>query len=104
MEGAAHSVKSVMDGGFARLVAALTLSALVVCACSRDTPSGGGATAEQCDRALPATGTQQWVSHPQKPSACFGVVMMCNYCEYDPDGAFEKSGSEACGVCIGADF
>jgi hypothetical protein len=84
-------------------LAATVLAVAALVACARNAPSGA-AKAEDCEPFIAATGKQQRISHPQQPSACLGVVLMCNYCEYRPDGTFEKAGSEPCGGCIGADF
>jgi hypothetical protein len=83
---------------------ACLVNTLLLGACARNAPAGAGATAEQCDRSTPGTGKPQKLSHPVKPSACYGVVMMCNHCAYDEEGSFVSSGSQPCGVCVGADF
>jgi len=72
--------------------------------CSRNAPVGKNAPADDCDKSLPVTGQTHKVAHPSAPSACLGVVMMCNYCQYDADGRLEKTGSDVCGVCVGLDF
>jgi hypothetical protein len=80
------------------------VTTLLLGGCTRNTPAGAGANAEQCDRSIPGVGKTQKLPHPVKPSACYGVVMMCNHCAYSDDGSFMSSGSEPCGVCVGADF
>jgi len=86
-----------------KLVPAAAIAIVTLCACSRDSPAGS-ARAEDCDHSASATGHSQKVSHPKLPTACYGVVMMCNYCAYDADGRFTGAGSDACGACVGADF
>ena len=57
-------------------------------------------TSQTCPARQPSAGR---ILDPEKPQSCFGVVMACNYCEYDEGGEFKRSGMEACGVCVGWD-
>lgn len=62
------------------------------------------AKAPGCNPNITPTGKKEKVADFIKPTSCLGVVLMCNYCEYKPEGTFLRSGSEPCGGCIGADF
>ena len=86
------------------LLVVMMCCVVFVGSCSSNAPAGPQAFADQCDRSLPATGEMHRIAHPRVASACQAVVMMCNYCQYDRNGAFERAGSDPCGVCIGADF
>jgi hypothetical protein len=57
-----------------------------------------------CAATISGTGSKKRVADANKPSSCWGVVLVCNYCEYKLDGIFTKSVSRPCGVCIGSDF
>jgi hypothetical protein len=85
---------------FSLIALALALAA----GCSRNAPSSDNASAEACDKSLPSTGQTRRIGHPKVPSECKLVAMVCNYCQYDSQGNFERVGSEMCGVCLGADF
>jgi hypothetical protein len=58
-------------------------------------------TSQTCEPTHPASDRGTRIPDPVKPSSCYAVVMMCNYCDYDAEGAFKKSDEEACGVCVG---
>lgn len=44
------------------------------------------------------------IGNPDNPSDCKGLLLMCNFCEYDNTGIFKRAGSETCGLCVGAEF
>lgn len=60
--------------------------------------------AESCSPTMPSEGQEAQIPHPNTPSQCLGVVLKCNYCEYDRRGNFVKTEFEICGACVGADF
>lgn len=62
-----------------------------------------GASPETCDRSITGTGDQEKILNPGKQNSCKGVVLVCNYCEYDADGRFDETSIEPCGVCVGWD-
>ncbi len=59
---------------------------------------------ETCPHTMSVGSGSRKIPHPEKQSFCKGVDMQCNYCEYDANGTLQRSGSEACGVCVGANF
>lgn len=60
-------------------------------------------THQTCMPRVSASSASRRIPDPEKPSACFAVVMICNYCEYDPNGLLTSSGMTPCGVCVGWD-
>jgi hypothetical protein len=94
-----------------KLKAALMLSLALLSACNHksvdealDQAQKDNAYSQQnCEARIPATSSVTRVADPVEPSACVAVVMMCNYCEYDSDGMFKKSGRDACGLCLAWD-
>jgi hypothetical protein len=81
------------------LCAAPLLLSLAAC------DKGEGSLTAECYPSMSSTGHVVKVAHPKRPSACtFGVVMMCNACVYDAQGALERSESEVCGICMGGSF
>lgn len=100
-ESTRQEVSPSMLRDFLRVL--LVASAFAIVGCSKDELSGRAKT-EDCDQSIPAPGKAKKLPHPKEPTACLLVVEMCNYCEYKPDGSFDRAGSEACGVCVGADF
>ena len=54
--------------------------------------------AESCPAVVPIGPDK--IPHPENPTDCYGVVMTCNYCEYNEAGRFVEAGWEACGVCM----
>jgi hypothetical protein len=64
----------------------------------------GGPPPDGCPPSISATGKEHRIPHPKESSTCKAVVMTCNACVYDAQGAFVKTEGEACGVCVGADF
>lgn len=75
-------------------------SVLVLSSCSEKQMSDGSLT-QGCRPSIIATGKEVRQSHPSKPSECkFAVVMFCNACVYDAEGALSHSVSEPCGICM----
>ena len=85
-----------------RHVALLVIAAFMLAAgCGEKTEI---TQAPGCQPTMTSTGKKEKVADSVKPTSCKGVVLMCNYCQYKPDGTFSNSGFEPCGACIGADF
>jgi hypothetical protein len=57
-----------------------------------------------CPPTISGTGRVERVPDEKRPTSCLAVVLMCNYCEYKPDGIFNKASSTPCGACFGSDF
>ncbi len=60
-------------------------------------------TNQTCAPRIPASTETRRIPNPENPSACFAVMMMCNFCNYDATGLFTSSGMRPCGVCVGWD-
>jgi hypothetical protein len=60
-------------------------------------------TEQYCTSRFPSTGSKHKVPNPERPSFCTGPIMWCSYCEYEADGSLITSGSQPCGVCVGAE-
>lgn len=64
-----------------------------------------GALTQSCYPGVSKTGAELRLGHPTKPSECrLGVLMLCNYCVYEPGGDLSHSASEICGVCISGSY
>lgn len=57
-----------------------------------------------CSVRLPATGSPFKVPHQGCESVCYGLVLVCQYCNYDANGINTGESSEVCGACIGFPF
>lgn len=80
----------------------LALSQLVLTSCSEKQMSDGTLT-QACRPSTGATGKEVVQSHPTKPSECkYVLVLHCNACVYDAQGALSHSVSKPCGVCFTA--
>ncbi len=72
-----------------------------VCACSESSEETPTPLPEEgCDPRIPATGSEVKIPHPIEPSECSLILLRCNYCKYDANGALEKTGFEVCGACF----
>lgn len=81
------------------VLAAILVTGLLGC------NKGEGSLTVECYPKVSSTDKEQKLPHPKRPSECsFGVVMMCNSCVYDTQGALSGSESEICGVCVGGSF
>lgn len=88
----------------ARSIFSILLLSIILPGCSENVTGTGKIDAEACSASVPTTSSARRLAHPRVPSECVTIVMLCNYCQYDARGLFEKVGSEICGVCLGADF
>lgn len=50
-----------------------------------------------CGPTITSTGKIERVLDAIKPTSCPGVILMCNYCEYRPDGSLAHPGSRLLG-------
>ena len=75
-----------------------------VVACGKTHPERPEIVRQDCEASLPGTGNVHKVPDLGKPNSCYGVLLMCNYCEYDASGQFRRSGMEPCGACMGSPY
>ena len=77
----------------------LLAGALLLSACNERDRSDGSVT-QECTPRVPATGAEQRIVHPTKPSSCMAVVLSENYCVYDAEGALSHTTSKVVGGCL----
>ena len=79
--------------------AGLSVLCLMLAACEgEESPQPDG-----CNHSQVATGKTEKSLHPENPTSCKGVVLMCNYCKFNGEGELTGGGSEPCGACVGWD-
>jgi hypothetical protein len=79
-----------------------SLAWIVTCAWILTRPLVARSDDYDCPQQLRGTGKEETARLPK--SECFGVVLVCYYCKYDPSGQLKDRSPRPCGACVGLSF